>query len=305
MPVVHPAEVWQASGRYDDDRARDGPLQGPRRTRHGPRDDPRGGRRRSCSRDIVQRYRQLPMIVYHFQTKFRDEPRSRGGLIRVREFVMKDSYSCDRDEAGLDVELLARTTRPTTRIFERLGLEAIPVGSDVGMMGGSRAPTSSWSSTRLGEDTLVLCDDVRLRRQPADRGRRASPRPRARGPRCRWRRSRRRARRRSRRSPPSSASPKSKTAKAAFFVTGDGRLRRRHRPRRLRRQRDEAGQRASRPSVALRPATVEEIRAARHGGGLRLADRRAAMPSSSSTSSSPARRTLSPAPTGWAGTSGT
>ena len=53
-------------------------------------------------RDIVQSYRQLPMIVYHFQTKFRDEPRSRGGLIRVREFVMKDSYSCDLDDAGLD-----------------------------------------------------------------------------------------------------------------------------------------------------------------------------------------------------------
>src|SRR6266702_2719680 len=53
-------------------------------------------------RDIVQSYRQLPMIVYHFQTKFRDEPRSRGGLIRVREFVMKDSYSLDLDTSGLD-----------------------------------------------------------------------------------------------------------------------------------------------------------------------------------------------------------
>src|SRR3990170_3791069 len=56
----------------------------------------------SLLRDIVRSYRQLPIMVYHFQTKFRDEPRSRGGLIRVREFVMKDAYSCDRDDAGLD-----------------------------------------------------------------------------------------------------------------------------------------------------------------------------------------------------------
>ena len=73
-------------------------------------------------RDIVRSYRQLPFIVYHFQTKFRDEPRSRGGLIRVREFVMKDSYSCDRDEAGLDTAYWAHH-RAYTRIFERLGLD--------------------------------------------------------------------------------------------------------------------------------------------------------------------------------------
>ena len=67
--------------------------------------------------DIVKSYRQLPMQVYHFQTKWRDEPRARGGLIRVREFVMKDAYSCDRDEAGPRRELLgpARRLRPDVR----------------------------------------------------------------------------------------------------------------------------------------------------------------------------------------------
>ena len=241
MPVVHPADVWRESGRYD--------AIGPELVRfkdRGDRDMVLAMTHEEVVaillRDIVQSYRQLPMIVYHFQTKFRDEPRSRGGLIRVREFVMKDSYSCDRDDGRARRELLARTTRPTTRIFERLGLEAIPVSSDVGIMGGSGAHEFMVAQPDFGEDILVLCDDVRLRRQPQIARRRASP---ARSPRtsCRWRRSRRRARRRSTRSPPSSASRESKTAKAAFFVTGDGRLRRRHRARRLRRQRDEARER--------------------------------------------------------------
>jgi prolyl-tRNA synthetase len=106
-------------------------------------------------RDIVKSYRQLPMIVYHFQTKFRDEPRSRGGLIRVREFVMKDSYSCDRDEAGLDVSYWLHFDA-YRRIFERLGLETIAVSSDPGMMGGSLAHEFMVLNP-AGEDVLVLC----------------------------------------------------------------------------------------------------------------------------------------------------
>jgi prolyl-tRNA synthetase len=106
--------------------------------------------------DIVSSYRQLPVIVYHFQTKFRDEPRARGGLIRVREFVMKDSYSVDADEAGLDrsYQLHYDAYR---RIFERLGLETVVVGSDVGIMGGSGAHEFMVVNDH-GEDTLVLCD---------------------------------------------------------------------------------------------------------------------------------------------------
>jgi prolyl-tRNA synthetase len=106
--------------------------------------------------DVVKSYRQLPLIVYHFQTKFRDEPRSRGGLIRVREFVMKDSYSCDLDAAGLDLSY-QRHFEAYVRIFERLGLDAIPVSSDVGMMGGTQAHEFMVLNP-AGEDVLVLCE---------------------------------------------------------------------------------------------------------------------------------------------------
>ena len=73
-------------------------------------------------RDIVQSYRQLPMIVYHFQTKFRDEPRSRGGLIRVREFVMKDAYTLRPRRGRPRRQLPRRSHEAYERIFERLGL---------------------------------------------------------------------------------------------------------------------------------------------------------------------------------------
>jgi prolyl-tRNA synthetase len=155
MPVVHPADLWRETGRYD--------AIGPEMARfkdRGDRDMVLAMTHEEVVadllRDIVRSYRQLPMIVYHFQTKFRDEPRSRGGLIRVREFVMKDSYSCDRDEAGLDAAYWAHH-RAYTRIFERLGLHAIPVSSDVGMMGGSLAH-EFMSLNPAGEDVLVLCE---------------------------------------------------------------------------------------------------------------------------------------------------
>ena len=155
MPVVHPAELWKESGRYF--------KIGPELVRFKDR----AGRDMvlamtheevvaSLLRDVVKSYRQLPIIVYHFQTKFRDEPRARGGLIRVREFVMKDSYSCDVDQAGLDrsYELHYEAYE---RIFRRLGIDAIPVGADVGIMGGSLAH-EFMALNEFGEDTLVLCD---------------------------------------------------------------------------------------------------------------------------------------------------
>jgi len=155
MPVVHPAELWKESGRWFD--------VGPELARFKDR----AGRDMVIAmtheevvafhlRDIVRSYRQLPMIVYHFQTKFRDEPRARGGLIRVREFVMKDSYSLDRDEAGLDASYRAHH-RAYERIFKRLGLEAIAVSSDVGMMGGSLAHEFMVLNP-AGEDELVICE---------------------------------------------------------------------------------------------------------------------------------------------------
>ena len=155
MPVVHPADLWRESGRYQ--------KIGPELVRfkdRGERDMVLAMTHEEVIadllRDIVRSYRQLPVMLYHFQTKFRDEPRSRGGLIRVREFVMKDAYSCDRDEAGLDASYEAQYGA-YVRIFERLGLDAVVVGADVGIMGGSKAH-EFMVLNEYGEDTLVLCD---------------------------------------------------------------------------------------------------------------------------------------------------
>jgi len=155
MPVVHPADVWRASGRYQAI----GPELG--------RFKDRGGRDMVLAMtheevvalllaDVVKSYRQLPMMVYHFQTKWRDEPRSRGGLIRVREFVMKDAYSCDPDQAGLDASYESQHAA-YVRTFERLGLETVVVASDVGIMGGSQAHEFMVLNP-AGEDVLVLCE---------------------------------------------------------------------------------------------------------------------------------------------------
>jgi prolyl-tRNA synthetase len=155
MPVVHPADLWRESGRY----AKIGPELVRFKDRSG-RDMVLAMTHEEVVadllRDLVQSYRQLPIMVYHFQTKFRDEPRSRGGLIRVREFVMKDAYSCDLDDAGLDrsYELQRGAYR---RIFERMGLATVAVGADVGMMGGSLAHEFMVLNEH-GEDTLVRCD---------------------------------------------------------------------------------------------------------------------------------------------------
>jgi prolyl-tRNA synthetase len=155
MPVVHPGELWQQTGRWDaaypelvhwKDRA--------------GRDMTLAMTHEEVVADLAKReissWRQLPQLVYHLQTKFRDEPRSRGGLIRVREFTMKDSYSLDADEAGLDQQFEAHRLA-YRRIFQRCGLETIEVSADVGMMGGS-ASVEFMALTPAGEDTLLLCD---------------------------------------------------------------------------------------------------------------------------------------------------
>ena len=219
MPVVHPAEVWKESGRYQ--------KIGPELVRfkdRGERDMVLAMTHEEIVaillRDIVQSYRQLPMIVYHFQTKFRDEPRARGGLIRVREFVMKDSYSCDLDAAGLDVSY-EKHRGAYERIFERLGLDAVMVRSDVGIMGGSGAHEFMVLND-FGEDTLVLCDngDFADNQQIAEVAK-PGPEPEQLLP------------MEDVETPGATtiealanflSIPKSKTAKAAFFVTGDGRF---------------------------------------------------------------------------------
>jgi prolyl-tRNA synthetase len=105
----------------------------------------------------IQSYKELPQAWYHFQTKHRDEARPRGGLLRVREFIMKDSYSFDRDEAGLETSFRAHEAA-YHRIFQRCGIEYYAVQAEPGMMGGSEsidflAPSGS------GENTLVTCEN--------------------------------------------------------------------------------------------------------------------------------------------------
>jgi prolyl-tRNA synthetase len=152
MPVLTPAELWQATGRYAipevyklEDRARRPfvlPLTHEETvTFH--------------ARELVS-YRDLPQILYHFQTKDRDEPRPRGGLLRVREFIMKDSYSFDRDEEGLDrsFDLHGQAYH---RIFDRCGLETYEVEAESGMMGGSRS-SDFLAPAGSGQNTLVTCE---------------------------------------------------------------------------------------------------------------------------------------------------
>lgn len=155
MPVVHPADIWRESGRYE--------AVGPELTRfkdRGDRDMVLAMTHEEIVTDLARQeissYRQLPMLVYHIQTKWRDEPRSRGGLIRVREFTMKDSYSLDRDEEGLDQQY-RNHWRAYERIFRRMGLEFVVVGADTGMMGGS-ASHEFMALSPYGEDIVLMCE---------------------------------------------------------------------------------------------------------------------------------------------------
>lgn len=135
MPVIQPADLWKTTGRYDIDELfklqdrKDADLvlamtHEEALTFHISRD--------------VRSYRELPLMLYHLQTKERDEPRPRAGIMRTREFTMKDAYSFDRDMDGLDrsYELQASAYE---RIYDRCGLRWYAVESDVGMMGGSGA----------------------------------------------------------------------------------------------------------------------------------------------------------------------
>ncbi|MGO9903658.1 MAG: proline--tRNA ligase, partial [Solirubrobacteraceae bacterium] len=135
MPVLHPAEPWRRTGRYDieelfklkDRRGADMVLAMTHEeivTGHGAA--------------AIRSYRDLPQILYHFQTKERDEPRPRAGVLRTREFIMKDSYTFDRDAEGLDVAYQKHVVA-YDRMLDRCGLEWYRVKADVGMMGGHGA----------------------------------------------------------------------------------------------------------------------------------------------------------------------
>src|SRR6201996_3687648 len=102
-------------------------------------------------------YRQLPQMWYQFQTKLRDEPRPKAGLMRTREFTMKDSYSFDLDAAGLDASFLAHRDA-YVRIFERLRIPAVPADASSGAMGGSTS-TEFICPSPSGEDLIVRCPE--------------------------------------------------------------------------------------------------------------------------------------------------
>ena len=134
MPVMHPAELWQKSGRWE--------LMGEEMFRLKDRrgaDLALGMTHEEIVATLateLESYRQLPQMWYQFQTKLRDEPRPKAGLMRTREFTMKDSYSFDLGPAELDVSFAAHRDA-YARIFERLGIPAIQAEASNGTMGGS------------------------------------------------------------------------------------------------------------------------------------------------------------------------
>jgi prolyl-tRNA synthetase len=156
MPVVHPADIWKESGRW----YQVGPEMGRFKDR-GDRDMVLAMTHEEIVTDIarsdINSYRQMPQIVYHLQTKWRDEPRPRGGLIRTREFTMKDAYSFDVDEAGLDVAYQLHW-QAYEKIFTRCGMDFVVVGADTGMMGGS-ASNEFMAFSPNGEDTILICEN--------------------------------------------------------------------------------------------------------------------------------------------------
>ena len=156
MPVVHPASLWQETGRWYQIGSELGRFKD-----KTDRDMVLAMTHEEVVTDLVRKdvrsYRQLPALVYQIQTKWRDDPRPRAGLIRAREFTMLDSYSLDRDESGLDERYRAHY-QAYFNIFNRCALPTIAVASDVGMMGGSMAHEFMYL-TPIGEDTLLLCDN--------------------------------------------------------------------------------------------------------------------------------------------------
>ena len=153
MPVLHPAELWKKTGRYDIDelfKLKDrkgsdyvlGMTEEEVITYHVSRE--------------VRSYRDLPKMLYHIQTKERDEPRPRAGVLRSREFIMKDAYTFDRDGEGLDAQYELQAGA-YDRIFERAGLDFYKVESDVGMMGGIGAH-EYMAPCEAGENDVAVSD---------------------------------------------------------------------------------------------------------------------------------------------------
>jgi prolyl-tRNA synthetase len=160
MPVLTPAETWKQTGRWD--------MLEPitfRTTDHNGREFMVSYTHEEFAHlhamQEVQSYKQLPQIVYHFQSKGRDEARPRAGLLRLREFVMKDAYSFDVDQAGLEKSYAAEYGA-YERTFKRMDLDAISVESDTGAMGGDVAHEFQ-VLTEVGEDRIAICSNCDYR----------------------------------------------------------------------------------------------------------------------------------------------
>jgi prolyl-tRNA synthetase len=156
LPTIHPKEVWEASGRWT--------VMGDNMFRLKDRKGAElclGMTHEEVMTDIarseLRSYKQLPQIWYQIQTKFRDEPRPKSGLLRVRQFLMKDAYSFDIDEAGLDISY-EKHDAVYRRIFDRCGLEYVAVEADSGAMGGSQSQ-EFMVYTDAGEDLIASSRD--------------------------------------------------------------------------------------------------------------------------------------------------
>lgn len=154
LPALHPAELWRESGRWD--------VMGENMFRLKDR---KGAELclgmtheevfTAIARDELRSYRQLPQLWYQIQTKFRDEPRPKGGLLRVRQFTMKDAYSFDVDEAGLEASYQAQRLA-YEKIFRRCGLDVVAVQAHAGAMGGGGSQ-EFMVRTDAGEDLVAAC----------------------------------------------------------------------------------------------------------------------------------------------------
>ncbi len=155
LPVVQPAELWQATGRWDTF----GPVlqrfeaDSGRAYALGPTHEEVIA---ALARHEIDSYKRLPQLVYQIQTKYRNEPRPRGGLIRLREFTMKDAYSLDADTDGLGVQY-ERMVEAYRRIFARVGLDVVQVEADNGAMGGHASHEFVLPHPQ-GEDHFAQCD---------------------------------------------------------------------------------------------------------------------------------------------------
>ncbi|MED5262709.1 MAG: proline--tRNA ligase [Myxococcota bacterium] len=153
LPTVHPAELWKRSGRWESIGEEMFRLKDRRET-----DLALGMTHEEVFAHLageLRSYKQLPQTWYQVQTKYRDEARPKSGLLRVREFTMKDSYSLDIDDTGLDVAF-QRHFEAYRRIFRRCGFEAIAVEASSGMMGGSQS-VEFMLQTNAGEDWIAVC----------------------------------------------------------------------------------------------------------------------------------------------------